>query len=56
MARPVSDKSIFKVRLPKTLIADVEEQHWTERRETADIVRDALIDYIAAHKASAPTE
>lgn len=56
MARPISDKAVFKVRLPKSLIADLDEQHWTERRETCDIVRDALIDYIAAHKVSAPTK
>jgi hypothetical protein len=49
MARPVSDKATFKVRLPKALIADIDEQHWTERRDEADIVRDALVDYLAAH-------
>ena len=47
MARPVSDKATVKFRLPKALIADVDEQHWTERRDTDDIVRDALVDYLA---------
>lgn len=47
MARPVSDKATVKFRLPKTLISDVDEQHWVERRPTDDIVRDALIDYLA---------
>lgn len=46
MARPVSDKATVKFRLPKTLIADIDEQHWVERRLTDDIVRDALIDYL----------
>ena len=47
MARPVSDTAIYKVRLPKSLIKDLEEQHWTERRPEKDIVSDALIDYLA---------
>lgn len=47
MARPVSDKATVKLRLPKVLISDVDEQHWIERRPTDDIVRDALIDYLA---------
>jgi len=47
MARPVSEKATVKFRLPKTLISDVDEQHWVERRPTDDIVRDALIDYLA---------
>lgn len=46
MARPVSDKATVKFRLPKTLISDVDEQHWVERRPSDDIVRDALIDYL----------
>lgn len=47
MARPVSNKATVKFRLPKALIADVDEQHWTERRDTDDIVCDALVDYLA---------
>ena len=55
MARPVSDKATVKFRLPKTLIADIDEQHWTERRSTDEVVRDALIDYIA-RKAPKPAK
>ena len=47
MARPVSNKATVKYRLPKALISDIDEQHWTERRSTDDIVRDALVDYLA---------
>ena len=47
MARPISDKATVKYRLPKALINDVDEQHWVERRTTDEIVRDALIDYLA---------
>lgn len=47
MARPVSNKATVKFRLPKTLISDIDEQHWLERRPADDIVRDALIDYLA---------
>lgn len=47
MARPISDKATVKYRLPKALIIDVDEQHWIERRTTDEIVRDALIDYLA---------
>lgn len=54
MARPVSDKATTKFRLPKSLIADIDEAHWTERRSTDDIVRDALIDYLA--KSSKPAK
>lgn len=47
MARPVSDKTTIKFRLPKALIADIDDQHWVERRSVDDIVRDALVDYLA---------
>ena len=47
MARPVSDKATVKFRLPKALISDIDEQHWTERRDVDDIVRDALVDYLS---------
>lgn len=47
MARPVSDKTTVKFRLPKALITDIDEQHWVERRSADDIVRDALVDYLA---------
>lgn len=54
MARPVSDKATVKFRLPKPVIADVDEAHWIERRSVDDIVRDAIIDYLA--KASKPAK
>lgn len=55
MARPVSDKATVKFRLPKALISDIDELHWVERRSTDDIVRDALIDYLA-RKAPKPVK
>lgn len=54
MARPVSDKATVKFRLPKALISDIDEAHWVERRSVDDIVRDALIDYLA--KSSKPAK
>lgn len=53
MARPVSDKATAKFRLPKSVIADIDEAHWIERRSVDDIVRDALIDYLAKTSKSA---
>lgn len=47
MARPVSDKATVKFRLPKALISDIDEQHWTERRDVDDIARDAFITYLS---------
>lgn len=55
MARPVSDKATIKFRLPKALISDIDERHWVERRPSDDIVRDALIDYLA-RKAPKPAK
>lgn len=54
MARPVSDKATAKFRLSKALISDIDEAHWVERRSVDDIVRDALIDYLA--KSSKPAK
>lgn len=53
MARPVSDKATAKFRLPKSVIVDIDEAHWIERRSVDDIVRDALIDYLAKTSKSA---
>ena len=47
MARPVSTKSTVKFRLEKSVIADLEEMHWTLRRDTSEIVQDAVIEYLA---------
>lgn len=53
MARPVSDKATAKFRLPKAVIVDIDEAHWIERRSVDDIVRDALIEYLAKASKSA---
>lgn len=47
MARPVSTKATVKFRLDKSVIADLEEMHWTLRKETSEIVQYAIIDYLA---------
>lgn len=47
MARPVSTKATVKFRLEKSVIADVEEMHWTLRKESSEIVQEAIIDYLA---------
>lgn len=49
MARPVSTKATFKYRIDKSVAKDIEELHWALRRDTADLVQDAIVDYIAAH-------
>lgn len=47
MARPVSTKTTVKFRLEKTVISDLEEMHWTLRKDTSEIVQDAVIEYLA---------
>ena len=47
MARPVSTKSTVKFRLEKSVIADLEEMHWTLRKDTSEIVQDAVVEYLA---------
>ena len=49
MARPVSTKATFKYRIDKSVAKDIEELHWMLRRDTSDLVQDALIDYVAKH-------
>lgn len=49
MARPVSTKATFKYRIDRAVARDIEELHWTLRRETSDLVQDAIINYIATH-------
>lgn len=49
MARPVSTKATFKYRIDKAVAKDIEELHWMQRRDTSDLVQDAIVDYIAAH-------
>lgn len=47
MARPISTKTTVKFRLEKSLIADLEEMHWTLRKQPSEIVEEALIEYLA---------
>ncbi len=47
MARPVSTKTTVRFRLDKTVVADLDEMHWTLRRGVSDIVQDAIVDYLA---------
>ncbi len=49
MARPVSTKATFKYRIDKVVARDIEELHWALRRDTSDLVQDAIIEYVAAH-------
>lgn len=49
MARPVSTKATFKYRIDKVVARDVEELHWALRRDTSDLVQEAIIEYVAAH-------
>lgn len=49
MARPVSTKATFKYRIDKSVAKDIEELHWALRRDTSDLVQDAIVDYIAKH-------
>lgn len=47
MARPVSTKATVKFRLSKAILADLEEMHWTLRKQPSEIVEEALINYLA---------
>ena len=47
MARPVSTKATFKYRIDKVVAKDVEDLHWALRRDTSDLVQEAIIDFIA---------
>lgn len=49
MARPVSTKATFKYRIDKVVAQDIEELHWALRRNTSDLVQEAIIEYVAAH-------
>ena len=47
MARPVSTHATTKFRLSKTILADLEEMHWSLRKDVSQIVEEALVDYVA---------
>lgn len=49
MARPVSTKATFKYRIDKAVAKDIEELHWVLRRDTSDLVQDAIADYVSAY-------
>ena len=49
MARPVSTKATFKYRIEKAVAKDIEDLHWILRRDTAHLVQEAIIDYVAKH-------
>lgn len=47
MARTVSTKATVRFRLDKSVIADLDEMHWTLRKGVSDIAQDAIIEYLA---------
>lgn len=47
MARPVSTHTTVKFRLPKSVVADVNEMHWILRKDESQIVEEAIIEYLA---------
>lgn len=49
MARPISTHRVYKFRIPKSLVEDIENIRWTLRKETDELVTEAIIEYIANH-------
>lgn len=49
MARPVSTHKVYRFRLPKALAEDIENIRWELRKETDELVAEAIIEYIANH-------
>lgn len=49
MARPVSTHMVCRFRIPKTLAKDIEDVRWGLRKETDELVTEAIIEYIAKH-------
>lgn len=49
MARPVSTSKIYRFRIPKALAEDIENVRWELRKETDDLVTEAIIEYIAKY-------
>lgn len=49
MARPVSTKATYKVRLSKSVMSDVESVRWGLKMETNDLIEAAIIEYLATH-------
>ena len=49
MARPVSTHKVCRFRIPKTVAEDIENVRWELRKETDELVTEAIIEYIANH-------
>lgn len=49
MARPVSTHKVVRFRIPKSLAEDIENVRWNLRKETDELVTEAIIEYIANH-------
>lgn len=49
MARPVSTHKVYRFRIPKSLAEDIENVRWALRKETDELVTEAIIEYIANH-------
>lgn len=49
MARPVSTKATYKVRISKSVMTDAERAHWGLEMEVNDLIEHAIIEYLATH-------
>ena len=49
MARPVSTYKVCRFRIPKSVAGDIENVRWDLRKETDELVTEAIIEYIAKH-------
>lgn len=49
MARPVSTHKVCRFRIPKSLADDIENVRWGLRKETDELVTEAIIEYIAKY-------
>lgn len=49
MSRPISTHTVARFRVPKSLLADIENIRWELRKEKDELVTEAIIEYIANH-------
>lgn len=49
MARPVSTHKVCRFRIPKATAEDIENVRWELRKETDELVTEAIVEYIANH-------
>lgn len=49
MARPVSTHKVCRFRIPKALAEDIENVRWELRKETDELVAEAIVEYIAKY-------